>query len=358
MEEILKYGHLSLALKYGFPEEEIVKNCEKLPFNEQTVAYFVDNVGKFTMGNISKMHKGFFILYNFMRTKTVVCEISENDDCSSIIFYCLYCLDLEEAKLHIPFIIANRDADKYQEICEGNRSILEDTINNDFLEPIEGLLSYSYNKDFFLAYKKIYQRVKFLKQEAPLYYNKVAYPYYKNMLEKFCMLYTIRQKFKDIICETSMSPLECNLNCLHTEARDYILGLPPGSNLNTKNPSNIDAHCSWVRERIQETIPKVNFLGEKLEIVNTENIFYEDVFENSYMDILPFVSGKHCYLFTRKEFSPLLSQGKNFYTNEELPLSFLITIRQRILYVYKIIADMLPVKLGTVKEMLTELEKK
>lgn len=202
------------------------------------------------------------------------------------------------------------------------------------------------------------KRVKHLSSSAPIYFREVASPYYKEFLEGN-LYYSQAQKFAFYqVINLEKDPLNYNLDLFCRELRNYLLGFPPEQVISTRNilVENIEEYAQLVRERNIANSPRTNYLGETLIYSNEENTLCQDVFSYSPQDILYFINGKHCFVFTRPEFQILIDKRKNFYTNEDLPAFLLTDLSCKEIFYILSVDKTVPLSGHPVKEMLKAVE--
>lgn len=205
-------------------------------------------------------------------------------------------------------------------------------------------------------YHLVVERVQFLQKNCPLYYVKVAFSRYYDVVKCLYderLLHNLTKE--DLVLLNNYFPgiIDCNLleysdeayalSLMSPELAAYILGYPIHQGI--PSPEQMDNALKTLnelgREKYAEMIVNYNnaypglpspFLRgapEQVKIANTENVLGDAVDSFSPFDILIFRKGEYLYRFTRAEFKSILENKKNPWTNEPLPASVLVDMEAR-----------------------------
>ena len=221
------------------------------------------------------------------------------------------------------------------------------------------------------------ERCLYLKDCAPLYWEKVAYPLYYNFVKKKFpnapkftrnMINIYDYSFPDLFSEKikNRSELFTILSNMKIEKCSYILGFPVNKyipsernlekTLEDLDELGIEKYCESRKNENQE---------KNIEIANPETVHFDKIEDFNPFDVVNYYTDnedgediKHLFRFTRPEFENIIKDEKNFYTGKKLPTFILeeIKCRQNIAKNYNLPASEPLFELLKNKEMLLEYE--
>jgi hypothetical protein len=203
----------------------------------------------------------------------------------------------------------------------------------------------------------ILKRIKYLQENAPIYYELTMKEKYKTVIKKLNKdkllttiskedLITVNEKFPNIIDSRILQygDLAYKILLLDNTAAGYILGFFIQHTI----PSEEQLHKAIMKIKDADYESYVNFLksqnkqsyqiiltattpieNEKLEYSNETDVLMEDIDNYFPFDIVFYQTGNHIYRFTRPEFKQIMESKKNPWTNDWLPESILSTIISR-----------------------------
>lgn len=197
----------------------------------------------------------------------------------------------------------------------------------------------------------IMDRLSFLKENARLYYEKIAYPRYSAVIEGIIKERQVSKETCNIPRLISMFPNETislqlidflgpSLSKLSLQAQSYILGFPIHEM--TPNIMQINTAAQALKEKgvekyLKDLIEEPGKTRAKLPISNEESSFSNETdvtmerIEGYFsFDVVIYQAGSHIFRFTRPEFHQLVEKGVNTWTNEKLPRHIIETMKQRL----------------------------
>ncbi len=215
-----------------------------------------------------------------------------------------------------------------------------DILRTDFLILFEG-------KDGKHYYNNLIGRCLYLSENAPLYWEHVGVPLYRNfILKKFpnpifkrVELEILSECFPSLYDEKIMKRPDV-INYLSNATRHeaaYHLGFPIHEYI--PNQKKIDQALSLLSEiGVDKYLEKrdVREHDDKIHIANAENVHCDNIDDFNSFDVVYYYTDddntdlRHLFRFTRPEFATILKDKKNFYTGELLPDFILSEIRCRL----------------------------
>jgi hypothetical protein len=214
-------------------------------------------------------------------------------------------------------------------------------INADYLFPLQ---NYS-NPIVYM--NELIKRIKFLKRNASLYWEKVGFHTYSNFLSQ----HVKKLKFKSKICKflkkefpliyqdcKDRSELGYQLLNLPLASRAYYLGFPihlyiPNENTLEKAIDRLEE--IGIEKYCHEVLSEYSLQSLKnSKVSNEQNVEYENFEDYNPFDVCCYYTDteetKQIFKFSRNEFDKLLKDKINFYTRQPLPFSLITEITQRI----------------------------
>lgn len=200
----------------------------------------------------------------------------------------------------------------------------------------------------------IIKRIKFLKQNAPLYFDLVKEKYRKlfemlfeeHLLDRLSVnsLKYLHNEFPEILNENifECTPARRKLTLMPTIISGYILGFPIQSIIpletQIKDAITLYENLGVVKysEYIKTTCTQTSranstpFDTEEIVFSNETDFLLENIDSYVPFDIVSFRSGKFIYRFTRPEFEKIIESRKNPWTNEDLPIPIIHAIVSRV----------------------------
>jgi len=201
----------------------------------------------------------------------------------------------------------------------------------------------------------ILHRVTELQSQAPLYYAEVAYKVYHKVVTKLNKdklltqlsreeLIRLNTFFPNIIDQKILeyTDLAYKIALLGNDIAGYVLGFPihnmiPNDEqidqaIQTLISDGIDKYAERIKVYVVKTyMPILPFENsQEITFSNEQDVIMEDIDNYTPFDIVSYQAGSYIYRFTRAEFSKLLENKKNPWTNEWLPPTILSTIKSRV----------------------------
>ena len=225
-------------------------------------------------------------------------------------------------------------------------------VNSDNIEPLK-------EKELKLYGDIILKRGYYLKEKAPLYWEKIGYELYYNFLkEKFNTSSNPNSdsdsdsdsdsknkpkitKHDEII---NMSNLLYNLKLCSKYTQCYALGFPinhhiPSDEIIQKSFKILDQKGINKYIKIISEKNRSYFENLKQHIGNISNNNFNDgnlssaigdcIYDYNLFDIVTHFDKNHVYYFTREEFETILKNSKNIWTQKTLPSSVICEIESR-----------------------------
>lgn len=195
----------------------------------------------------------------------------------------------------------------------------------------------------------ITDRCNFLKENAPLYYEKAKLEYDKvseklyhegllyeldfSNLENFALMFPNVFSF-DIFKYSNCSK---KLLTMPPFKAGYFLGFPIYNMIPSQKQIHqritilekmgIDKYCQMMQEQTRKITKPVTF--NKCRYSNNEDVLGDKIETYSSYDIIPYQTGEYIYRFTRPEFQQLISSGRNHWTNLTLEDTILEVMKSR-----------------------------
>ncbi len=242
-------------------------------------------------------------------------------------------------------------------------------MRSDCLEPLHKFITYTQWEDDLLL------RCESLQTLAPLYWDSVAKPLYQDFVKGRIDTKNTQMKRKTMNKYISlfpglfpemenMSDLAYNLNQLSIPAQAYVLGFPihqyiPSSDvigqaIKLLDEIGIEKYCDRIRDQNLKILHHHDLGPVELDIksANENDSLYELITDYNLFDIIRYYSDTHLYYFTGPEFPTVLTQKKNIYTNNKLPVSIISEIGSRL--ETRMVLE-LP-KAATLRELLVKIQ--
>lgn len=202
----------------------------------------------------------------------------------------------------------------------------------------------------------VLKRARKLTEKAPLYYARVAYPMYHKVLTELNKRQLLRLSQEDLAAVNKLFPniIDARILALTDEAfkifdlgpesAAYVLGFPiqngtPSADeifaaLDKLQQLGVSGYAETLKAYVQSTYAPCTPLfaptDHKFKYLNDTDVFLEYIHDYVPFDIVSYTIGGFVYCFTRPEFKNLLTTGKNSWTNQELPVGILATMRARL----------------------------
>lgn len=221
----------------------------------------------------------------------------------------------------------------------------------------------------------ILERVKYLMDNAPCYYNNLIKAQYLEVLKKlqserllikltYEELMELAEIFPEIVDRRIFNYKNnwWKIALLSPMLAGYFLGYPIDvvsptdqdvyQSLDKINEIGVDAYCENVKLLVESNNEiKIPFFTKKLSVINETNVLGDNINEFPLFDIVYYAEGSALYRFTRAEFKNLLESKKNPYTGLWLPDGILSVIKSKYDFAVKLcLPDSLPLK-----ELITSL---
>ena len=273
-----------------------------------------------------------------------------------------------------------KESDFFQDYCVTNSLFDKIVIDNDevthFQNNVYGKEGNEVRERHLFYFQDILDRCAYLKENAPLYWWKIARDYYHKYLEEIDFSEHPTHRYEKTYLEIFDMPLSLlpegnhflvstilniNFEKLNIYNKAYFLGYP--IHLHMPSVKVIDEHYNALLEEIREdgmraverhcleiyernsiyleNISKNIFMTPR---VNDKNCMLEEIKDYNTFDVTYYMTDNHIHTFTRDEFFSMITSEKNIYTNEHLPIGIReeMTSRLNISGAYNLI-DCLPI---------------
>lgn len=213
----------------------------------------------------------------------------------------------------------------------------------DYLTPLKNINYKKYEND-------LLNRCSYLMNKAPSYWFAVGIYLYKSLVNDNLNFIENLERNKVKTYEllfpgllpseiVNMSEFKYNMKKLPEIVQGYVMGYPihkyiPSKEIltNTINEIDnigIDEYCKLIEENNLKSMSDHEFIKGNIVIANTCDVLTENIQVYNSFDVIRYYTDTHVQFFTRPEFGKILSNKKNPYTNNILPLNVLIEINTR-----------------------------